>query len=436
MFGSDRSNEDIQWGRECSVVFTEFVSNGVTQINDYSEAERDSPKFRIAFNYTKSVDEMDNESNGEIKIYGLTIETFERIGEALKTEVELLCGFRFSKTTNLQRLFKAVVVDKSFEYDTGTGSVSSFKVLGDFFNSSVVSGKSSENKGSSKIVLSKPPRTPMLTVLKDLAKLHGYKNAGLDVSNTNDSSNSYAFNYQGKVVDFSKYLSKLTYPSGAVFYGTPREALIQFCEDWGLTWSINQTNSQMVFRFKEVFFTRHLRLATETGNTGAVSGAVLRAENKSPVYEAYKPDVNADLKTLLKKSVAVELSSLTGLIGTPKLTTRTVDKSYDTVVETKEKSEDKQGGYDTKTDSKGNKVAVNKAKPSTTTKKTKVSKKIRELSIECVINPLIEPQSYVRLNAKFNHENLNGEYRARTVEIAGDTHGEEWTMKLGIDGEF
>lgn len=433
MFGRDLMNEDIQWERQCSVIFTEFVSNGRTQINDYSLEELDSPKHRIAFSYTKSIDEADTESNGEIKIYGLTKETFERIGQAMKTEVELLCGFRYSKTTQLQRLFKAVVVDKTFEYET-SGSLSVFKVLGDFINSSVVSGKSSENKGSSKIVLSKPPKTPMLTVLKDLAKLHGYTNAGLNVSTTNENSNSYAFNYKGRVVDFSQYLSKLVYPVGVVFYGTPREALIQFCSDWGLTWSINQTNNQMIFRFKEVYFTRHLRLATESKSSEAISGAVLRAENKSPVYEEYKPDVNADLKTLLKKSVAVYLSPMTGLKGSPKITTRTSDKSYDSVVETKNKSETQTGNYETKVNSKGEKVAVEKDK--TETKKSNVSKKLRELTIECVINPLIEPQSYVRLDAKFDHEDVNGEYRVRTVEIAGDTHGEEWDMRLGIDGEF
>ena len=65
------------------------------------------------------------------------------------------------------------------------------------------------------------------------------------------------------------------------------------------------------------------------------------------------------------------------------------------------------------------------------------TKKVLRRSVEavCLINTAIEPQGYVTLALQAENE-LNGDYRVRTVTIDGDTESGNWNMTLSLEGEW
>ena len=59
----------------------------------------------------------------------------------------------------------------------------------------------------------------------------------------------------------------------------------------------------------------------------------------------------------------------------------------------------------------------------------------RSVEAVCLINTAIEPQGYVTLALQAENE-LNGDYRVRTVAIDGDTEAGNWNMTLSLEGEW
>ena len=114
MFGV--TDKDIQFGRQCSVIFDNYTTGESVLINDYSKTFDENgkrlPMLRIGFEFTKSLDENTNWSTGSVKIYGLTLETFNKLGDYLETEVEVQVGYEYSTTRKLNKLFRAVLIDK------------------------------------------------------------------------------------------------------------------------------------------------------------------------------------------------------------------------------------------------------------------------------------------------------------------------------------
>ena len=148
MFGV--TDKDIQFGRQCSVIFDNYTTGESVLINDYSKTFDENgkrlPMLRIGFEFTKSLDENTNWSTGSVKIYGLTLETFNKLGDYLETEVEVQVGYEYSTTRKLNKLFRAVLIDKSYENQGGT-SVSTFNVKGYYIQAMASkSGKEKLNK--------------------------------------------------------------------------------------------------------------------------------------------------------------------------------------------------------------------------------------------------------------------------------------------------
>ena len=116
MFGV--TDKDIQFGRQASVIFDNYSTGESILINDYSkifdENGKRLPMLRVGFEFTKSLDENTNWSTGNVKIYGLTLETFNKLGDYLETEVEVQVGYEYSTTRKLNKLFRAVLIDKSY----------------------------------------------------------------------------------------------------------------------------------------------------------------------------------------------------------------------------------------------------------------------------------------------------------------------------------
>ena len=141
MFGV--TDKDIQFGRQASVIFDNYSTGESILINDYSkifdENGKRLPMLRVGFEFTKSLDENTNWSTGNVKIYGLTLETFNKLGDYLETEVEVQVGYEYSTTRKLNKLFRAVLIDKSYVIESGI-SVATFSLQGYYFAANSATG--------------------------------------------------------------------------------------------------------------------------------------------------------------------------------------------------------------------------------------------------------------------------------------------------------
>ena len=218
MFGV--TDKDIQFGRQCSVIFDNYSTGESTLINDYSKIFDDEgkrlPMLRVGFDFTKSLDENTNWSTGNVKIYGLTLETFNNLGDYLETEVEVQVGYEYSTTRKLSKLFRAVLIDKSYVIESGI-SVSTFSLQGYYF----IANSINDSKKMNTVF---PEKTKFLSALGDVVEQTGFDGFTIDLTNINKSFPSYADK-------FATYVSNLKFPFGKTYYGTPKAVLSKFCEN-------------------------------------------------------------------------------------------------------------------------------------------------------------------------------------------------------------
>ena len=411
MFGV--TDKDIQFGRQCSVIFDNYSTGESTLINDYSKIFDDEgkrlPMLRVGFEFTKSLDENTNWSTGNVKIYGLTLETFNNLGDYLETEVEVQVGYEYSTTRKLVKLFRAVLIDKSYVIEGGI-SVATFSLQGYYF----IANSINESK---KINVVFPEKTKFLSALGDIIKQTGFDGFTIDLTNINKSFPTYADK-------FANHVSNLKFPFGKSYYGTPKGVLSKFCEEFGLGYVVTNDNHLLMYFTQsrlEVHFSEILNAKVQL--------VFNSTQETKPVDTATDKEVNFKNGT-----ASILLNGDTGLLGLPTVKTKTVTKQYSAAVEASEKVL-VQKPVIGKVNKKGE-VIIDKE---TGKQKLKVpkTKKVLRRSVEavCLINPAIEPQTYVSLALRGENE-LSGDYRVRTVAIDGDTESGSWNMTLSLEGEW
>ena len=424
---------DIQWGRQATAIFKNYEINVFTKINDYAT---DEPKFRIEFDYTKSIDESSNMSNGSIKIYGLTPERFEILGEPMECEIEFYVGYEKSTTYPLNLLFKAILVDKSYEHSGGI-SVSTFRVLGDFIKANV-SNPDSKAVSGSKVSYTAENGILLLDVIAEIASQMGAKDYGI-VPTWESSSQEVRRSpeYLEWSTDFENYVGQLNYPLGISLYGTPKQALEVICADFGMTWSLANGNEVLRLAFTDAALEYHKRRAKELNNV-TLNNPIKVADNKTPpaTLTAADHEMRRGLSKFENRKVtSLVLNKRTGLKGIPSVKTKQVTKGYSQALTTNERLHE-QKAVKTKKNAKGEIVVdKNTGKPSLVIPKTKKVWR-RTIQAACLINTLIEPQTYVTIETDVDNRYINGDYRVRTVQIQGDTDGTSWDMNLELEGEF
>lgn len=407
MFGV--TNKDIQFGRQCSVIFDNYTTGESILINDYSKLFDESGKrlemLRVAFEFTKSLDENTNWSSGVVKIYGLTLDTFNSLGDYLETEVEVQVGYEYSTSRKLNKLFRAVLIDKSYEYADGS-SVATFNVRGYYFAATSATGK------TSKISINFPEGSTMLRSIEGLLKQTNFSNFIFDLS---DIAKKFPAQYR----KFEDYIKKWKFPFGKSYYGTPKDIIEKVCKEYGLGYTITKEND-IKFFLTENAIVYHLENLFNLPKTIDLTPSTVEDDVK---------DFN-----FVNGTSSILLNGDTGLLGLPTVKTKVVTKSYNAAVEASEKVFSK----------KPIKVVTNKkgevVKDKTTGKvktKTPKTKKVLRRSVEvvCLINTAIEPQGYVTLGLS-NDNDLAGDYRVRTVVVNGDTEDGGWTMALSLEGEW
>ena len=406
MFGV--TDKDIQFGRQASVIFDNYSTGESILINDYSkifdENGKRLPMLRVGFEFTKSLDENTNWSTGNVKIYGLTLETFNKLGDYLETEVEVQVGYEYSTTRKLNKLFRAVLIDKSYVIESGI-SVATFSLQGYYFAANSATG----NNG--KIAINFPENALFIDSLIAMTKQMFFYNFTFDTENI-------AKRFPAQLRKFNDYIRKWKFPFGKSYYGTPKDVLSKVCKEYGLGYTITKdenirfflTEQAIVYHIENLF-------------------GLPRTINLTPSQEEKVSEYN-----FINGTSSILLNGDTGLLGLPTVKTKTVTKQYSTAVEASEKVFSQKPVIG-KVNKKGEAI-IDKE---TGKQKLKVpkTKKVLRRSVEavCQINTAIEPQVYVTLSLRDDNE-LSGDYRVRTVGIDGDTEAGNWNMTLSLEGEW
>lgn len=406
MFGV--TDKDIQFGRQASVIFDNYSTGESILINDYSkifdENGKRLPMLRVGFEFTKSLDENTNWSTGNVKIYGLTLETFNKLGDYLETEVEVQVGYEYSTTRKLNKLFRAVLIDKSYVIESGI-SVATFSLQGYYFAANSATG----NNG--KIAINFPENALLIDSLITMTKQMFFYNFTFDTENI-------AKRFPAQLRKFNDYIRKWKFPFGKSYYGTPKDVLSKVCKEYGLGYTITKdenirfflTEQAIVYHIENLF-------------------GLPRTINLTPSQEEKVSEYN-----FVNGTSSILLNGDTGLLGLPTVKTKTVTKQYSAAVEASEKVFSQKPVIG-KVNKKGEAV-IDKE---TGKQKLKVpkTKKVLRRSVEavCQINTAIEPQVYVTLSLRDDNE-LSGDYRVRTVGIDGDTESGNWNMTLSLEGEW
>lgn len=406
MFGV--TDKDIQFGRQASVIFDNYSTGESILINDYSkifdESGKRLPMLRVGFEFTKSLDENTNWSTGNVKIYGLTLETFNKLGDYLETEVEVQVGYEYSTTRKLNKLFRAVLIDKSYVIESGI-SVATFSLQGYYFAANSATG----NNG--KIAINFPENALLIDSLIAMTKQMFFYNFTFDTENI-------AKRFPAQLRKFNDYIRKWKFPFGKSYYGTPKDVLSKVCKEYGLGYTITKdenirfflTEQAIVYHIENLF-------------------GLPRTINLTPSQEEKVSEYN-----FVNGTSSILLNGDTGLLGLPTVKTKTVTKQYSAAVEASEKVFSQKPVIG-KVNKKGEAI-IDKE---TGKQKLKVpkTKKVLRRSVEavCLINTAIEPQVYVTLSLRDDNE-LSGDYRVRTVGIDGDTESGNWNMTLSLEGEW
>lgn len=406
MFGV--TDKDIQFGRQCSVIFDNYSTRDSILINDYSKIFDENgtrlPMLRVGFEFTKSLDENTNWSTGNVKIYGLTLETFNTLGDYLETEVEVQVGYEYSTTRKLSKLFRAVLIDKSYVIESGI-SVSTFSLQGYYFAANSATG----NNG--KIAINFPENALLIDSLIAMTKQMFFYNFTFDTENI-------AKRFPAQLGKFNDYIRKWKFPFGKSYYGTPKDVLTKVCKEYGLGYTITKDDNIK-------FFLTDQAVIYHAENLFGLPKTINLTPSK---------DEKASEYNFVNGTSSILLNGDTGLLGLPTVKTKTVTKQYSAAVEASEKVFSQKPVVG-KVNKKGEAV-IDK---DTGKQKLKVpkTKKVLRRSVEavCQINTAIEPQVYVTLALQAENE-LNGDYRVRTVAIDGDSEVGNWNMTLSLEGEW
>ena len=406
MFGV--TDKDIQFGRQASVIFDNYSTGESILINDYSkifdENGKRLPMLRVGFEFTKSLDENTNWSTGNVKIYGLTLETFNKLGDYLETEVEVQVGYEYSTTRKLNKLFRAVLIDKSYVIESGI-SVATFSLQGYYFAANSATG----NNG--KIAINFPENALLIDSLIAMTKQMFFYNFTFDTENI-------AKRFPAQLRKFNDYIRKWKFPFGKSYYGTPKDVLSKVCKEYGLGYTITKDENIR-------FFLTEQAIVYHIENLFGLPKTI----NLTPSQEEKVSEYN-----FVNGTSSILLNGDTGLLGLPTVKTKTVTKQYSAAVEASEKVFSQKPVIG-KVNKKGEAI-IDKE---TGKQKLKVpkTKKVLRRSVEavCLINTAIEPQVYVTLSLRDDNE-LSGDYRVRTVGIDGDTESGNWNMTLSLEGEW
>lgn len=397
---------DNLFGRESYIEIINRTTKDKITIND---------DLRFTFDYYKSVDESESTSVGEIKIYGLTEQTYQSLGERHEAVVELYCGYKNNPINPVNKLFSADLSFKSWEVSEST-TITTLTVNGNF-NILYIGDKLS--KGF-------PKGITFMEILFDIANdISGGKLRASVLKQPELQQSEY-----DKVVNL---IQVFKLPYGTSVTGTPKQALDRFSKMFYFSYSISEDG------VLEISF--DALKASQTYLKNVDKSAIAELNVRQSIGEAQNIKKHPDGSEILKHDIGVNtdqalvISTETGMIGSPTLTYKTANKDYDEALRGDEEVK-KKNVQKLKYKKDGTPIIDEKTNKQKLTKKPKTYSVTRkQVNCTVLLNAAIQPQSMVKLITKDNvfNRGFDGVYRVRDVKFKGDTHGNDWYMELELN---
>lgn len=385
-------SKGFQFGRYAEVEIRNYVTGEKTIIPD---------AFEIDFSFLKSVDEVDNSSVGQIKIYGLTPETYRKI-YSKGGEVELRCGYTNSE---VKTLFIADILTMSQiggNSTTETTITCSANVLSHIYGGYLSIGIREKS---------------LMEFFDEISKQ----------TNINIEVNADAVPKELQ----SQYIEYMTTASFSMdFAGSPREYMGALCDSLGMTVTHKPNKNGRATNI----------LTHTTGGLAEVMNHVNNGYSKvDRSSEAYKK-VKLDEKEFKSIFITPEDNDSEALVLNKDSGLRSVSMEFKiaTALETQElasnedetqKSIDKRNERDRKLAEKKQKAldAGKTIKP----KKPKINTiKVNRKSLRIVAN--INPSARPQMNIKVESDNIdyNGIFISRQIEFSGNNKQGAWDMNI------
>ena len=411
------TQDDLQFGRFIEVEIKNFKTSEKITIGN---------EFKIEFSFYKTIDEVNEASVGNVKIYGLTEETRKSLGGS-GNEITLRCGYVNSE---IKTLFIADIVRIRPEY-SNSETVVSIDVSANFMNYAFSKTAKLEDKN---------------VTIKDRALAIGLDMGAVvfwDISSVG-KENTQAV---------TEFLKNRVVRNGTWFQNS-KQSLDNLCETFGFTYTFGHYEPDQPVQY-QVGDNSYETL--DVGNKYKLLMMIIPPEKSHIIsswanssYPSAKPK-NVTKQDLLDEKIfnslfvtsedesrknAYVLSKETGMIGFPKLEEKIVKvpenwkvnsneevdrESLNTVNEKKKQIADKQQ----KRLADGKKVSKTKPKDYT----IKVNR--RYVSVSCLLNPAINPQSHVKIISLIPE--ANGIYRVRSIKYDACNRDGSFLMTLDCE---
>lgn len=356
--------------------FIEIVIRNFDTKEEFKVSSEDG--FRIDFDYNEYLDQNSSSNTGTIKIYNLSILTFQKIGKRFETEIEIWCGYKNQVLNTVDRLCIGGLTSKSRERN-GENYIITLE-----FQTAI-----KQLNVAKKISTSYKPKEALLFVIGDVAKQAGFT---YTIQITPDDIERYG---EGVI----ERIQKANFPHGVSFLGTPKQVLDQICEMFPFAYTIDsQDHTHLIWTIKEGGYEKidAIKDSIQTGN-----------------------DVKSEINISDPSKQALVLSIETGLIESPYIETVELSTNYHEALDGNEELV-KQKAITPKRNKKGEivkdkdgNIKMNKAPREKTIARTVVNAK-------SLINPKIKPNSWVKLVNTYNQ--VDGFYRVRNIKYTGSTH--------------
>lgn len=378
-----------QSGRLCKLEFYNFVSKKKFTIDQ---------SLRISFEYTKSADETETSSTGEITIHGLTEETAEALGDRISDsnggmfQTEVKCSVGYSgDPENFQTLFYATVMSNKYTKGQGTSQT---KIV-------VSANFAAFNLGNYQTIeIGRPYMMQCLFSIADY--FPSFKTINLRLSNV-------PIEYQ-EVVARNIELTRMMSWS---YTGNLGGYLDKICNTFNLTYTrevASDGTNTINFLIDPLHVVTYVNLQIPDG--------LKFTPKEQSSHISNRPNTIQSLNEDKESKTAVVLSQNTGLLATPYLDNRNVKVPFSNNTQ---KNEVIVG------------VKQNKLKDGKPSKKPPKEMTVnrRFLSVRCLLNPAIKPHSMVKIVTGINK--VDGLYRARNCKYIGDTHVGSFEINMEIE---
>lgn len=367
--------------------FIEIVIRNFETKEEFRVSSEDG--FRIDFDYNEYLDQSSTSNTGTIKIYNLSIHTFQKIGQRFKTEVEIWCGYRNQVLDTVDRLCIGGLTSKSRER-SGENYIITLE-----FQTAI-----KQLNAATKLSLSFPPKQTLISILSSVTENAGF---GFAVEITKEDKEKYG---EG-IVDS---IQAINFPHGISFFGTPKQVFDQICEMFPLSYMIDPREKDfIIWHLREGSYEKFkaIKDSLQVGNG---------SKSSVPISDT--------------SSTALVLSIETGLVESPYIETVEIQIGYNEALDDNEELV-KQKAVVPKVNKKGEvmKDKDGKVKYTKQDKNKTVARKV--VNAKALINPKIKPNSWVSLRNTVNQ--VDGLYRVRNIKYNGSTHeNQAFIMEMAL----